>query len=87
MSYYPASEDVAGSLVTRDGNRIWQVAPRLSEHQFKDRQHNPVSKADQAQLRKLSGRSSFIRETSRLHYRNWQAGMGETRPNTDGVGA
>ena len=24
--YYPPSEDVAGSLVTRDANRIWQVA-------------------------------------------------------------
>ena len=52
--YYPPSADVAGSLVTRDANRMWQVAPRLSERQFRDRQRDPPSSADQAQLRKLS---------------------------------
>ena len=29
-AYYQPSEDVVGSLVTRDANRIWQVAPYLS---------------------------------------------------------
>ena len=42
-AYYPASEDVSGSLVFGDANRIWQVAPYLSEPQFKDRQRvSPV---------------------------------------------
>ena len=52
--YYPPSKDVAGSLVTRDAHRIWQVAPRMSDRQFRDRQRVPPSGADQAQLRKLS---------------------------------
>ena len=52
--YYPPSVVVVGSLETRDANRIWQVAPRLWEHQFKDRQRVPSSHADQRQLQKLS---------------------------------
>ena len=52
--YYPPSKDVVGSLVTRDANRIWQVAPRISDRHFRDRQRVPPSTADQAQLRKLS---------------------------------
>ena len=52
--YFPQSDDVAGTVVTRDANRIWQVAPRLDERQFRDRQRVPLSSADQAQLKKLS---------------------------------
>ena len=51
---YPPSKDVAGSLVTRADNGIWQVASRLSDRQFRDRQRVPPSSADQARLRKLS---------------------------------
>ena len=39
--YYTPSEDVTGYLVTRDANRTWQIAPRLSERQFRDRQRVP----------------------------------------------
>ena len=39
--------------MTRDANRLWQVAPRLSDRQFPDRQRVPPSSANQAQLRKL----------------------------------
>ena len=53
-AYYPHSEDVSGSFVLGNANCIWQVAPYLSEPQFKDRQRVPLSKADHAQLRKLS---------------------------------
>ena len=42
--YFPQSDDVG----------IWQVAPRLDERQFRDRQRVPPSSADQAQLKKLS---------------------------------
>ena len=52
--YFPQSDNVSGSVVTRDANRIWQVAPRLSDRQFRDRQVVPPSSANQAQLRKLS---------------------------------
>ena len=52
--YFPQSDNVAGTVVTRDANRIWQVAPRLDERQFRDRQRVPPSSADQAQLKKLS---------------------------------
>ena len=41
-------------MVTRDANRIPQVAPRLNDRQFRDRQKVPLSSASQAQLRKLS---------------------------------
>ena len=51
--YFPQSDNVAGTVVTRDANRIWQVAPRLDERQFRDRQWVPPSSADQAQLKKL----------------------------------
>ena len=51
--YCLPSKDVAGPLVTRDANRIWQVAPRMSDRQFRDRQRVPPPGADQAQLRKL----------------------------------
>ena len=40
--------------MTRDANRIWQVAPKLDERQFRDRQRVPPLNADQAQLKKLS---------------------------------
>ena len=52
--YYPPSKDVVGSLVIRDANRIWQVAPRKLDRHFRDCQRVPPSTADQAQLRKLS---------------------------------
>ena len=52
--YFPQSDDVAGTVVTRDANRIWQVAPRLDDRQFRDQQRVPPSSADQAQLKKLS---------------------------------
>ena len=52
--YFPQSDNVAGTVMTRDANRIWQVAPRLDERQFRDRQRVPSSRADQAQLKKLS---------------------------------
>ena len=32
--YYPQLDNVSGSVVTRDANRIWQVAPQLNERQF-----------------------------------------------------
>ena len=41
-------------MVTRIANRIWQVAPRLNERQFRDRQKVPPTGVNQAQLRKLS---------------------------------
>ena len=53
-AYYPPFDKVSGIVVTRDANRIWQVAPRLNDKQFRDRQRAPLSSADQAQLRKLS---------------------------------
>ena len=53
-AYYPPFEDVAGSLVVRDANRMWQVALFLSEPQFRDRQRVPPSKAGHAQLQKVS---------------------------------
>ena len=53
-SYFPQSDNVSRSVVTRDANRIWQVASRLNERQFRDRQRVPPSSASQAQLRKLS---------------------------------
>ena len=37
--------------MARVANRIWQVAARLSERLFKDRQRVPPSSADQARLR------------------------------------
>ena len=40
--------------MTRDANQIWQVAPRLNDRQFRDRQRVPPSSADQAQLKRLS---------------------------------
>ena len=52
--YFPQSENVAGTVVTRDANRIWHVAPRLDERQFRDRQRVPPLNADQVQLKKLS---------------------------------
>ena len=52
--YFPQSDDVAGTVVTRDANRIWQVAPILDDRQFRDRQRVPPSSADHAQLKKLS---------------------------------
>ena len=52
--YFPQSDNVSGSVVTRDANRISQVAPRLSDRQFRDRQRVPPSSANQAQPRKLS---------------------------------
>ena len=52
--YYPQSDSVSGSVVTRDANRIWQVAPRLNERQFRDRQKVPPTGANQAQLKKRS---------------------------------
>ena len=52
--YFLQSDNVSGSVVTRDANRIWQVAPRLNDRQFRDRQQEPPSSANQAQLRKLS---------------------------------
>ena len=53
-AYYLPSEKMSGSVVTRAANRIWQVAPRLNDRQFRDRQRAPPSSADQAHLRKLS---------------------------------
>ena len=52
--YYPQSDNVSGSVVTRDANRIWQVAPRLNERHFRDRQEVPPTGANQAHLRELS---------------------------------
>ena len=52
--YYPQSDNVSGSVVTRDANRIWQAAPRQNDRQFRDRQKMPPLGANQAQLRKLS---------------------------------
>ena len=52
--YYPQSDNVSGSVVTRDANRIWQVAPKLNERQYRDRQRIPTTSTHQAQLRKLS---------------------------------
>ena len=51
--YYPQSDDVSGSVITRDANRIWQVAPRLNERQFRDRQRVPPTSTQQAQLKTL----------------------------------
>ena len=51
--YYPQSDNVSGSVVTRDANRIWQVAPKLNERQYRDRQRVPPTSTHQAQLRKL----------------------------------
>ena len=65
--YFPQSDDVAGTVVTRDANRIWQVAPRLDERQFRDRQRVPPSSADQAQLKKLSI-VAHVTRTLRAYY-------------------
>ena len=54
LAYYPPSEELSGSVVAMDANGILQVAPRLIDRQFRDRQRAPPSSADQAQLRKLS---------------------------------
>ena len=54
LAYYPPSDKMSGSVATRDANCICQVAPRLNDKQFRDRQRAPPSSADQAQLRKLS---------------------------------
>ena len=51
--YFPQSDNVSESVVTRDANRIWQVVPRFNDRQFRDRQRVPPSSATQAQLRKL----------------------------------
>ena len=53
-AYYPPSAKMSGIVVARDANRIWQVAPRLNDRQFRYRQRAPPSNADQAQLRMLS---------------------------------
>ena len=52
--YYSQSDNVSGSVVTRDANRIWQVAPKLNERQYRDRQRVPPTSTHQAQLHKLS---------------------------------
>ena len=52
--YYPQSDNVSGSVVTRDANRIWQVAPKLNKRQYRDRQRVPPTSTHQAQLLKLS---------------------------------
>ena len=52
--YYPQSDNVPGSVITRDANRIWQVAPKLIERQYRDRQRVPPTSTQQDQLRKLS---------------------------------
>ena len=52
--YFPQSDNVSGSVVTRDANRIWQVAPKLNDRQYRDRQKVPPTNTHQAQLRKLS---------------------------------
>ena len=52
--YYPQSDNVSGSVVTRDANRIWQIAPKLNERKYRDRQRVPPTSTHQAQLRKLS---------------------------------
>ena len=41
-------------MVTRDANRIWQVAPKLDARQYRDRQRLTPTSTHQAQLRKLS---------------------------------
>ena len=53
-AYYPPSEDVCGSLTTRDANRIWEVATDMAKEQYRDRQLVPPSNVDQAQIRKSS---------------------------------
>ena len=52
--YFPQSDNVSGSMVTRDANRIWQVSPKLNDRQYCDRQKVPPTNTHQAQLRKLS---------------------------------
>ena len=52
--YYPQSDNVSESVVTRDANRIWQVAPKFNERQYRDRQRVPPTSTHQAQLQKLS---------------------------------
>ena len=52
--YFPQSDNVSGSVVTRDANRIWQVAPKLNDRQYRDHQRVPPTNTHQAQLRKLS---------------------------------
>ena len=52
--YFPQSDNVSGSVVTRDANRIWQVARKLNDRQYRDRQRVPPTNTHQAQLRKLS---------------------------------
>ena len=52
--YFPQSDNVSGSMITRDANRIWQVAPKLNDRQYRDRQRVPPTNTHQAQLRKLS---------------------------------
>ena len=51
--YYPQSDNVSGTVVTPDANRTWQVAPRLNDRQFRDRQRVSPSSTDHAQLKKL----------------------------------
>ena len=53
-AYYPPSEKMSDSVMARDASSIWQVARRLNDRHFRDRQRAPPSNADQAQLRKLS---------------------------------
>ena len=36
-AYYPPSENISGSLTTRNANRLWEVAPDLVEQQHCDR--------------------------------------------------
>ena len=52
--YFPQSDNVSGSVVTGDANRICQVAPKLNDRQYRDRQRVPPTNTHQAQLRKLS---------------------------------
>ena len=48
--YFPQSDNLSGSVVTRDANRIWQVAPKLNDRQYRDRQKVPPTNTHQAQL-------------------------------------
>ena len=64
--------------MTRDANRIWQVAPRLDERQFRDRQRVPPSSADQAQLKKLSIVDHVSRTLRAFDADKGEKGMGAT---------
>ena len=86
-TYYPPSEDVAGYLVTRDANRIWQVAPRLSEHQFKRSTACTSIERGSGTAAKTVDHSSTITNTSRLRCQDWRASFGETHPKANGVRA